>query len=651
MSDVMPERIDLATTSISDEKLAHLLQLFPEAFTEGKIDFDALRRSLGETVDTDPANERFGLRWPGKSKLQEVINGPSVGTLVPQPDESVDWDTTQNVIIEGDNLEVLKLLQKSYAGKVKMIYIDPPYNTGTDFVYPDNFTEGLQTYLEFTGQVDGNGRKTQSNTETTGRYHANWLNMMYPRLYLARNLLRDDGVIFVSIDDHEVHNLRALMNEVYGEENFVASVIWKKMDSPSRNEELRAISNYHDYIVIYCRNREASRLRQRSKDSILDAYNVTLDDGRLARYRQLRKNGKSARRSDRPTLWFPLTAPDGSTVYPIAPEGWEGRWVLSAETWEVREREGLTQWVKRDYGWVPYYIELAPDDPSVPWPTIWDGVGQNRQATAALTNLMGPVEFDNPKPVDLVRDMLLLATPPSNEIVLDFFAGSGTTAHAVKQQNAEDGGNRRYILVQLPEPLDELKTLDDRTVLNDIADICRERVRRAGRKVREDHAEALAEREKPLDTGFRAYRLAHSNFRPWDGRLAGGVRDTAKQLAMIPSSVADQLRFAADHLRPDATDAAILAELLLKIGIDLTAPVTIEQLADKRVYNVEDGTVLICLDRHITLDVIEQMAANLPSEIICLDSGFPDDQTKVNAGQIIAGYARDEEASIQFKVV
>jgi adenine-specific DNA-methyltransferase len=325
--------------------------LFPEAVTEGKIDFEVLKQVLGSAVEE--REEKYGLNWHGKRKARQLALTPSNGTLRPFPKDSVDWETTKNLMIEGDNLEVLKLLQKSYAGKVKLIYIDPPYNTGNDFVYPDDFRDNIGNYLQLTRQVDGDGRKISTNTEASGRFHTDWLNMMYPRLKLARNLLREDGVIFASIDDNEVQHLRALMNDTFGEENFVATMIWQKMDSPSRNDEDRAITDYHDYILVYARSKDAVSLEQKGKREIVEGYKVKLSDGRNARARQLRKNGKGARREDRPTLWFSLQAPDGTEVWPIAPEGWEGRWVLSRDTWDERTKAGLTQRVKREYGWVP----------------------------------------------------------------------------------------------------------------------------------------------------------------------------------------------------------------------------------------------------------------------------------------------------------
>ena len=623
MTDTKPDivdqddKLDVRSQDIADERRRELFRLFPEVRTEGgKVDFDRLRLALGESLDV--GKERYGLTWPGKAECFKVIQAPSLGTLRPAPKESINFDLTENLIIEGDNLQVLKLLQKAYLGRVKMIYIDPPYNTGNDLIYPDNYTESLQTYLEFTGQVDAEGKKFGTNTEADGRFHSKWLNMMYPRLYLARNLLRDDGVIFISIDDKEVDNLRKLCNEIFGEENFLACIIWQKMDSPSRNEADRPTTNFHDYVLLYARNQDAVRLRQKRKPEILDAYPITLSNGRLARRRQLRKNGKNARRADRPTLWFPLTAPDGTEVWPIAPEGWEGRWVLSPQTWKDREEAGMTEWIKRDYGWVPYYIETAPEEPSVPWPTLWTEVDQNRQAKARFTELMGStVEFDNPKPPSLVLEMLRMSTE-AEDLVLDFFAGSGVTGEAVLTLNAHDMGNRRFVLVQLPEPTDnkEYRT---------IAEICKERVRRVIKEIEEkDERELEVDQANESDLGFRVFELAESNFQTWETKKPKDTESLAKQLEMH-----------IEHIREGRQPEDLLYEILLKSGLALTAPVQTIREADREMYSVAGGSLIVCLERELTLELIRAIAEKKPERVVCLDAGFAgNDQLKANAVQI-----------------
>ena len=408
-------KTDGASADVTAEHIDALKALFPECVTEGKVDFDILRELLGDEIEERP--ERYSFNWNGKSRARRIAQTPSTGTLRPCPEESVNWDTTQNIFIEGDNLEVLKLLQKSYHKRVKMIFIDPPYNRGNELIYPDNYKDNLDTYLRYTGQIDSEGLSLSTNSESSGRYHTNWLNMIYPRLRLARNLLRNDGTIFVTIDDHEVCNLRRLMDDIFGEENFLACFLWKKMDSPSRNDKTRIVSEYHDYVVSYRRTDSVLGLSQMKKPEILDDYPLRLPNGMLARRRQLRKNGKGARRQDRPTMWYPLTAPDGTEVWPVAPppESWEGRWVLSLETWREREAAGMAEWIKRDYGWVPYYIETAPEDPGIPWPTWWDDLHQSRQSKAAFTDLMRGTQFDfdNPKPINLIRRLLDMATGPS----------------------------------------------------------------------------------------------------------------------------------------------------------------------------------------------------------------------------------------------
>ncbi len=614
-----PEKLDLRSLDLSEEKRQELLRLFPEIRTEGgKIDFDRLKLLLGETVDV--GKERYGMHWPGKADCFKTIQAPSMGTLRPCPEESVNFDTTENLIIEGDNLEVLKLLQKSYLGRVKMVYIDPPYNTGNDFIYPDNYSESLQTYLEYTGQVDAQGRKFGTNTDTDGRFHSKWMNMMYPRLYLARNLLREDGVIFISIDDHEIHNLRAVMNDVFGEENFVAEIIWKKMDSPSRNSEDRAISEYHEYVLVYARQLSSMGLSKDTKASILDAYPLVLSDGTKARRRQLRKNGKGAKRQDRPTMWYELIAPDGSSVWPIAPEGWEGRWVLSKDTWDERTARGLTQWIKRTEGWVPYYIEIAPDEPMVSWSTLWDDVDQNRQAKAQFTDLMGSaIDFQTPKPVSLISKIVGMSSS-EGDIILDFFAGSGTTAHAVLDRAAKDG-NRKFILVQLPEPT-------GRADYSTIADITKERVRRVIQKLDSEDAttggDLFSQEAPPPDRGFRVFKLIDSNFKPWD---AGVPHES--------SALQQQLDLFIDHIKEGRSNQDLLFEILIKRGFPLTTQVETLTLAGQEVFGVAGTMMLVCLERELTLELIRAMADLNPECVVFLDEGFAgNDQLKTNAVQI-----------------
>ena len=366
--------------------------------------------------------------------------------LETQPDKSIGEDSG-NLIIHGDNLHALKALMPHYAGRVDCIFIDPPYNTGNEnWSYNDNVNSPIIREWLSSNPI---------NREDMLR-HDKWACLMYPRLKLLHELLSERGSLWMTLDDNEIHHARMILDDIFGAENFVASFVWKKMDSPSRNASDRAISAYHDHIIVYSADIEELRLHQESRESILEAYPLVLPDGRRARRRQLRKNGKNARREDRRTMWYKLEAPDGSEVWPVAPEGWEGRWVLSFDEWNRRTAQGRTEWIKRETGWVPYYIEVAPKEPKAPWSTIWDDVGQNRQAKAELTAIMGrEVNFETPKPTALVERVLEIATE-EDSIVVDSFAGSGTTAHAVLSLNAKDGGNRKFLLVECEDYADTL---------------------------------------------------------------------------------------------------------------------------------------------------------------------------------------------------
>ncbi|MBI5424362.1 MAG: site-specific DNA-methyltransferase [Opitutae bacterium] len=624
-SPASPERLPLSSPDLAAERLARLRELLPGAFTEGKLVPAKLAELVGAAA-LSATPERYGLSYAGRAEALREMLAPSPGTLRPDREKSVAWDATENLIVEGDNLHVLKLLQSAYAGAVKLIYIDPPYNTGNDFVYPDDFRAGVRHYKELTQQT------LSTNAETSGRYHSDWLKMMHPRLALARNLLRDDGVIFVSIDDHEVQSLRPIMDEVFGEENFVAQLIWKRMDSPSRNDEDRKFSAYHEYLLVYARGDAEVGITREHRPGIVDAYPLTLPDGRKARRRQLRKNGKSAAREDRETMWYDLTAPDGTQVWPKDPvEGWEGRWALSRKTWDDRTADGMTEWIKRDYGWVPYYIETAPDAPTAPWSTIWDDVDQNRQAKAELNELMGSVTADmTPKPTSLLRKLIGLAAGPS-DLILDFFAGSGTTGQAVLELNRQDGGNRKFILVQFPEPT-------GRADFPTIADITRERVRRVIKKLNTEDAENTEKQkaELPLSAtsvasglkksvpGFRAYQLDDSNFKLWDTDAA--PTDAA--------ALAKQLELMAHNVLDGRGDDDLLAELLLKCGhpgVTLTSAVETREVAGAPVHLLAEGRLALCLARALTQEVLRGIVALKPQRVLCLDVGFHgNDQLKTN---------------------
>jgi len=615
-----PERFDLRSHDIAADRIAELLQLFPEAHTEGgRVDFDRLRLALGETVDV--GKERFGLTWPGKADCFKTIQSPSMGTLRPAPDESVNWDTTENMIIEGDNLEVLKLLQKSYLGKVKMIYIDPPYNTGNDFIYPDDYSESLQTYLEYTGQVDAEGRKFGTNTDTDGRFHSKWLNMMYPRLYLARNLLSDDGLIFMTIDDGEAANLRKVMDEIFGEENFLAAIAWEKRYTRSNNARL--FYSLKDTILVYRRSDAVSTLRETRTAKAKAIYSNPDNDPRGPWTSSSYVN--PARKEDRPNLVYTIRNPHTGAQVEHPTHAWK----YEPKEHERHVQEDRLWWGQNGRARYPRLKNFLSEMSEGLVPVdLWDyqSTGTTDEGGAEVKELFEQqAVFDNPKPSRLIRRMLALATSPDEPaIVMDFFAGSASTAHAVLDANNDDGGKRSFLLVQLPEPV-EPDSAAGKAGYETIADLCEERVRRVIKKVNDEENGQLdlnGDRAKQ-DRGFRVYTLAESNFKPWEA-------DKPKDAAALGK----QMELHIEHIRDARTADDLLYEILLKSGFPLTTPIETLTLADKQVYSVADGILLVCLERELTLEAIRAMAKLKPERIVCLDAGFAkNDQLKANAVQ------------------
>jgi adenine-specific DNA-methyltransferase len=624
----LPKKLHLRSHDIAEDKRQELLRLFPEIRTEGsKLDFERLKLALGESLDV--GKERYGMNWPGKSECFKAIQNPSLGTLLPCPEQSVNFENTENLIIEGDNLEVLKLLQKPYLGKVKMIYIDPPYNTGNDFIYPDDFAESLQTYLEYTGQVDAAGRKFGTNSDADGRFHSKWLNMMYPRLYLARNLLCERGVVFISIDDNEIENLRRICNEIFGEENFIATVIWQKNYAPKSSA--RHLSEDHDYIIIYARNSTVWQPELLPRTEQQDAVYKNPDNDPRGEWRP----NNLAARNYYSKGTYPIRCPGGRLIEG-PPKG--SYWRVSEEKFGELDREGRIWW-GQDKNNVPapkiYLSEVKQGRvPQTLW--FYSDVGHTQDAKRELMEFVKFENTDNVidsvKPSALIRRMLQIATKvDESDIVLDFFGGTGSTGHAVLVQNAEDNGNRRFILVQLPEPLTQ-KEKD----LGTIADITKERVRRVITKLNDEDAGRLnmQGREKQ-DRGFRVFELAESNLEPWNA----GVPHDAPALER-------QLELQVNHIREGRTDQDILYEVLLKSGYPLTTPVQAITLAGKPVHSVAGGQLLICLERKLTLELIRAMAQRKPERVVCLDEGFEaNDQLKTNAAHIFEPTDRREAKS------
>lgn len=610
------EKLNGTSMNIVQDNIEKLKQIFPEVFLENKIDFETLQQLLGKEIDVE--QERYSFNWHGKSNARRIAQEQSTGTLLPSKEDSKNWDNTNNLYIEGDNLEVLKLLQKSYHNKVKMIYIDPPYNTGKDFVYPDNFKDNLKNYLEITGQTGEEGQKLSTNSDSSGRYHSDWLNMMYPRLKLARNLLTDDGVIFISLDDYEEKNLTNLCDEIFGENNKLQKVIWQRHSGGGNDSKFFAVD--HEYILVYTKN----------KDKI-DKIRIPLDDEDIKDYRfkdeyfetlgpYKTKDFKRMRPDDpRPTLRYEIIAPDGTKLFD------EWRWEKEKFEREYSQNKVLIEKNTKNEWSVKYKLYLKSNDEGdekqkVPR-SLLTKIEKNSQGKKALTNILGGKDlFNNPKPIGLLKYLLNMRNPDS--LILDFFSGSATTAHATMQLNAEDGGNRRYIMVQLPEPTPENSEAAKAGYKN-ICEIGKERIRRAGEKIKADETLPLENREK-LDTGFKVFKLDTSNIKEWDSETTD-----------LKQSLFDSV----DNIKSDRTSLDVLYEILLKYGLDLNVPI----VENKDFYSIGGGTLLVNLNKTITLDVIDSISKeykmlleideDYKTTVVLRDSSFKNDIDKTNAIQ------------------
>lgn len=663
MTKELPEKLPLTSMSVSTRKLDQLRRLlaatFPEVASEGKVDFDQLKRALGEWVEPD--RERFGLNWPGKAACMKVIQAPSIGTLKPSPKESIGWDTTQNLFIEGDNLEVLKLLQKSYFGKIKMIYIDPPYNTGGEFIYPDRFEENLDTYLSYTGQKDSDGRKFSTNTESSGRFHTRWLNMMFPRLYLAKNLLREDGAIFISIGQDEIGNLIALCKDIFGDENLVT--ICSRVMKTGGQKGVH-FSPSVDYIVVMAKNiAELSPFREQISQNLIDkVYTRVEKDGPKAGKRYRSMGLYQAMLDQRANQRYYIECPDGELVLPpgdsfpgttadgeqTKPGDGDGVWRWTYRRFAEEKQLGNVEFIKSDKtslikpdgsqaSWNVYYkiwLDDRLEDGQLPGNILEKF--ESRHSSAELKAL--DIPFDFAKPSALVKYLMEIAGVKEGDITLDFFAGSGTTGHAAMELSKETGKSRPFICVQLPEPTGE-DSEERKAGYKTISDIARERLRRAAKSL----TGRLLEHE--VDLGFRAFRLSPSNFQIWNGDVEALPYDDVLALQR-------RLDLHVEHVDLSAGTADILYELILKDGFSLSTKVERLQLAGKEVFSLAEGALLICLDSNLSEDLLDAMADLEPSRVICLDSGFQgNDQLKANAVQTFQARARSRETAIEFRTV
>ncbi|WP_412004689.1 site-specific DNA-methyltransferase [Micrococcus yunnanensis] len=602
------------TPNFQTELAAQIAELMPEVIADGKVDMEKLKELLdGDAADT---SERFGLFWPGKKRALRAAQEPTTATLRPDFENSKDWDTTKNVFIEGDNLEVLKILQKHYHAKIKMIYIDPPYNTGKDFVYPDNYKEGLDTYLEWTRQVNEEGKKLSTNADTEGRYHSNWLNMMYPRLKLARNLLRADGAIMISIGDTELPHLLKVSDEVFGEANRVSIFAWKKRGTGGQVAK-NAIIKQVEYVVLYARAVATVQLSGPKNQ----------DEGKEG-WRDFRKSGGQWQRQYRPGQYFPFylhadgslsltEAPGATAIYPQDSNGVDGFWENGLETAMKRLAEGdfrakeARQGLKIEQRDVAKATSNAGSFIEVP----------STRGTEEIKSYFGDnVVFENPKPTEVLRALLTIGDVKNDDIVLDFFAGSGSTADAVMRMNADDDARRRVISVQLPEPVSDDSPAAAAGFVN-ISDLARARIKQAGEKIGEEIT------GQTVDVGFRAYRLTDTNFTKW------------KQSSDVDHNQLEQhlLELRDSSSADDASADDILTEILLKQGYSLTEQIAPVEVAGLDLRSVGDGVVLACLNEHVkpTLEQLRVVVDEDPARLIVLEDAFQgDDQLKTNLAQL-----------------
>jgi adenine-specific DNA-methyltransferase len=649
-------RLNLASHDAVGERIEQLKALLPEIFVEGQLDPERLRQHLGDFSKIGA--ERFGLNWAGKAEAIRSLQIPSHGTLVPLKDQSVNFDESENMIIEGDNLEVLKLLQKSYHGKIKMIYIDPPYNTGGDFIYPDNFKEGLDTYLRYSGQATEQGFKVSTNSENGGRYHSNWLNMMYPRLFMAKNLLRDDGAIFVSIDDNEIHNLKAMMNEIFGEENFVSQIT--VLSNPRGRQSDKFVATSHEYVLIYARNSgHFSAGGSELTDKQLADYKHTDENGKPYRLLGLRQRGAASLREDRPQMYFPIYVnPDDLSisltkqnkndqeVLPKKSTGEDGRWSWGKEKvqkdihlLEARLISGRNEFdiFVRD----ALHNGDDEEEKTSKLKSVWLEKEINYQnAKTEIKELFGESVMDYPKPTYLIKRIIDLANLEDG-ICMDFFAGSGTTAHSIISRNFESGGKRKYILIQLPEKISE-DTIAYKAGFRAISEITRERVKRAEEKLFDSVEGQFEETNLGTFAGFKAFRLTSSNFKLWDA--SAGSKDA--------DGLAKQLELYADNLLPDRSQDDILYEVILKAGQPLTAKIEKIEVAGQQVFSIDGGAMLICLEDPIKEETLVGMLEYQPAIMVTLDKAFHgNDQLKTNIKLQAEATGESEQSRVLFKTV
>ena len=637
------EKLNMQTTDVVDENIKRIGEMFPNCLTEVKdekgrpqvaIDFDQLRQELSKNIVEGP-EERYQFTWPDKRNAIRLANAPTTDTLRPCREESVDFDNTQNLYIEGDNLQVLKLLRENYLGKVKMIYIDPPYNTGNDFVYNDDFSQSAGEYMHNSGQTDEEGYRLVANTESNGRFHTDWLNMVYPRLKVAKDLLSMNGVIFISIDDGELDNLRKVCNEIFGESNFVADVAVVN-NLKGRNDK-KYIARANERLLMYVRSLEFEEYGLSLDEKVVSDYKEKDSKGNY-RLLELRKRGGADTREERPNMYYPFFVnPEDGTVrlekddthyleaLPVKSDGVDGRWRWGKETALKNIDYVLGKQVQGKERYNIYekdYLEDENGQRRIRPKSVMSGASYSTDgATKEYRALMKPLEFDSPKPVALLRDLVEYANSPNDDsIILDFFSGSATTAHAVMQLNAEDGGKRKFIMVQLPEATDE-KSEAYKAGYKNICEIGKERIRRAGKKIKEESPLTTQD----LDTGFRVLKLDSSNM---------------ENVYYTPAEFNERDLFE-DNIKPDRTEEDLLFQTMIDLGIELSAKIEQTQIAGKTVWNVSDGYLMACFDEAVNETTITEIAKQQPYYFVMRDKSLANDNVADNFEQIFNHYSKD----------
>ena len=623
------DKLKMHSVNKVDENIAKIGAMFPNCLTERKnedgeveyaIDFDMLKQELSSVV-VEGNEERYQFTWPDKKKSILLANAPIAKTLRPCREESVNSDTTENLYIEGDNLDVLKLLQETYLGKIKMIYIDPPYNTGNDFVYNDDFAEDADTYLANSGQFDTEGNRLVQNTESNGRFHTDWLNMIYPRLKLAKDLLTDDGIIFISIDEHESHNLRKICDEVFGLENFLSSIVWEKRYTRSNNA--KRFTTLTEPVLCYAKNAHAVLTVKEKRNEKADSIYSNPDNDPRGVWTSV-SYVNPATKEQRPNLTYPLYNPITKQVVVHPTNAWK----YEKKTYEEHVADNKLYWGKNGENIYPrlkkFLFEM--DGGMVPV-DLWryEDAGSTDVASKELEKLLGRKIFDFPKPKELVKKALALLVNGSDgkdNIILDFFSGSATTAHAIMQLNAEDGGNRKFIMVQLPEETDS-KSEAYKAGYKNICEIGKERIRRAGKKIKEESPLTT----QNLDTGFRVLKLDSSN-----------MKDVYYTPADYEMSMFDTL---ADNIKEDRTPEDLLFQVMLDLGVLLSSKIEETTIAGKKVFNVADSFLMACFDENVSDETITAVAKQKPYYFVMRDSSMASDSVATNFDQIFATYSPD----------